>query len=111
MNLRQLPGTGVPTNALDRAPAARADGEAARAGTASAASCAVPVPAASVQVSAAAAAGSLTTAARLGESSASDAELIATLKARIAAGEFHIDYGSLARSLVEDALQAMGKQR
>lgn len=110
MNLRQLPGTGVPTNALDRAPAARADGDAARVGTASAASSAVPVPAASVQVSAAAA-GSLATAALLGESSASDAELIATLKARIAAGEFHIDYGSLARSLVEDALQAMGKQR
>ena len=110
MNLRQLPGTGVPTNALDRAPAARADGEAARAGTASAASSAVPVPAASVQVSAAAA-GSLATAALLGESSPSDAELLSTLKARIAAGEFHIDYGSLARSLVEDALQAMGRPR
>lgn len=101
MNLRQLTGTGLPTHALDRAPAAR---------SAPAAPSAAQLPAASVQVSDSVA-GNLATAALLSGSTASDAQLISTLKARIAVGEFKIEYGSLARLMVEDAMQAMDKRR
>ena len=107
MNLRQLSGTPVPAAASERVGSVRVDAQASRVGTPPAAPAA---PAANVQVSSAAA-GSLAAAVSLPDQDPTDKELLSALKARIEAGEFHIDYGSLARSLVEDALQSIGRRR
>jgi flagellar biosynthesis anti-sigma factor FlgM len=109
MNLKHLTGTPQPQVPTDRAASARADAAASRASPLPAAS-ATLAPAASVRVSNVAA-GSLAAAASMTDQNPSDAELLAALKARIEAGEFQIDYSKLARSLVEDALQSIGRQR
>lgn len=106
MNLRQLTGTSLPAASAERSASARVDAEASRVGAPPTAA----APAASVQVSNAAA-SSLAAAVSLADQDPSDKELLAALKARIEAGEFQIDYGNLARALVEDALQSIGKRR
>ena len=41
----------------------------------------------------------------------SDQALLDTLKKRVQTGEFEIDYGSLARNIIEDAVLAIGDRR
>jgi anti-sigma28 factor (negative regulator of flagellin synthesis) len=68
----------------------------------------VPVPAAAavqLQVSSAAASGHAVAAA---DDGLSDQALLDTLKKRVQSGEFEIDYGSLARNIIEDAVMAIG---
>ena len=69
---------------------------------------AVALPAVGVKVSDVAAG---TIAAALAETPFSDRELLSTLKQRIQSGDFKIDYASLAQSLVDDAVQAIGPRR
>ena len=52
-----------------------------------------------------------TLAAALAETPFTDRELLNTLKQRIQSGDFKIDYASLAQSLVDDAVQAIGPRR
>jgi len=47
----------------------------------------------------------------LAETPFTDRELLNTLKQRIQSGNFKIDYASLAQSLVDDAVQAIGPRR
>ncbi len=67
-----------------------------------------PGPAVSVKVSDIAAG---TLAAVVSSTEFSDNQLLVTLKQRIKAGTFQIDYEGLAHSLVEDALQSIGQKR
>lgn len=48
-------------------------------------------------------------AAKQAEGEMADHELLSALKQRIQSGDFEIDYGSLSRSLVENAVMAIGR--
>ncbi len=48
-------------------------------------------------------------AAKQAEGEMADHELLNALKQRIQSGDFEIDYGSLSRSLVENAVMAIGR--
>ncbi|MDH4392129.1 MAG: flagellar biosynthesis anti-sigma factor FlgM [Aquabacterium sp.] len=67
-----------------------------------------PAVAVQLQVSSAVAGGHGVAAA---DDGLSDQALLDTLKKRVQAGEFEIDYGSLARNIIEDAVQAIGQRR
>ena len=98
MSIKQLAG-GPPAAPRPDRPAALVKAEAAHA---------VALPAVSVKVSDVAAG---TIAAALAETPFTDRELLNTLKQRIQSGDFKIDYASLAQSLVDDAVQAIGSRR
>jgi hypothetical protein len=106
MNLKQVPG-GVPSMPrADRAVPTRVDGAAPSPAELAAPSSA-PGLAVNVKVSegvagplAAAAGGALP-----------DRELLDALKKRIQSGDFVIDYAGLARSMVEDAVLAIGQHQ
>jgi anti-sigma28 factor (negative regulator of flagellin synthesis) len=101
MSIKQLAG-GPPAAPRPDRPAALVKAEAAPAAHA------VALPAVSVKVSDVAAG---TIAAALAETPFTDRELLNTLKQRIQSGDFKIDYASLAQSLVDDAVQAIGSRR
>ena len=48
-------------------------------------------------------------AAKQADGEMADQELLNALKQRIQSGDFEIDYGSLSRSLVENAVMAIGR--
>ena len=101
MNLKQIvPGLAGTLRSDAGATPARAE-----AALPSAAPAAAP-PAVSVNVSGLGAAP----LAAAGPSELSDAELLAELRARVERGEFRIDYDGLARSLIEDAVLAIGSR-
>ena len=101
MSIKQLAG-GPPAAPRPDRPAVPVRAEAAPAASA------VALPAVSVKVSDVAAG---TLAAVLAETPFTDRELLNTLKQRIQSGDFKIDYASLAQSLVDDAVQAIGPRR
>ncbi len=110
MNLKQVPGSLPAVPRADRAVPSRAEG-AAPAMTDAAAPLPAPVPAKgpAVQVRVSdVAAGPLAVAAGVG---LPDRELLDALKKRIQSGDFEIDYAGLARSMVEDAVLAIGQHR
>ncbi len=103
MNLKPIPG-GLPVGSTtpaptERPPAVRADAPPVLAPAAAAVQ---------LQVSNAAASGHAVAAA---DDGMSDQALLDTLKKRVQSGEFEIDYGSLARNIVEDAVLAIGHRR
>lgn len=106
MNLKQVPGSLPAVPRADRAVPARAEG-AAPAVTDAAAPVPAKGPAVQVRVSEVAA-GPLAVAAGVG---LPDRELLDALKKRIQSGTFEIDYAGLARSMVEDAVLAIGQHR
>ena len=100
MNLKPIPG-GLPVGSTtptpaERPPAVRADVPPVLAPAAAAVQ---------LQVSSAAASGHAVAAA---DDGMSDQALLDTLKKRVQSGEFEIDYGSLARNIIEDAVMAIG---
>ncbi len=101
MSIKQLAG-GPPAAPRTDRPATPVKAEAVPAAPVAAA------PAVSVKVSDVAAG---TIAAALAETPFTDRELLNTLKQRIQSGGFKIDYASLAQSLVDDAVQAIGPRR
>jgi anti-sigma28 factor (negative regulator of flagellin synthesis) len=101
MSIKQLAG-GPPAAPRPDRPAVSVKAEAAPAAHA------VALPAVSVKVSDVAAG---TLVAALAETPFTDRELLNTLKQRIQSGDFKIDYASLAQSLVDDAVQAIGSRR
>jgi anti-sigma28 factor (negative regulator of flagellin synthesis) len=96
MNIKQLPGALPPAVRTDRAAGVDAAASAA-AGSTVAAGQAVNVNVTSLAAAA---------PAERADAVVSNQELLLALKARIQAGDFAIDYGALARSLVEDAVVA-----
>ena len=106
MNLKQVPGSLPSVPRADRAAPSRADGAGPAAADAVAPAHAQG-PAVQVRVSEVAA-GPLAVAAGDG---LPDRELLDALKLRIQSGDFEIDYAGLARSMVEDAVLAIGQHR
>ena len=107
MSPKQLPSVLAPGIASDRKVVARAEQQ-AHAAPATAASQALP--AVNVKVSDVAA-GTLAAAAVESVNALGDRELLDALKKRIQSGDFKIDYNGLARSMVEDAVLAIGPRR
>ncbi len=107
MNLKQVPGSLPSVPRADRAAPSRADGAAPAAADAAAPAASAQGPAVQVRVSEVAA-GPLAVAAGDG---LPDRELLDALKLRIQSGDFEIDYAGLARSMVEDAVLAIGQHR
>ncbi len=104
MDLKPIPGgtpVGQTTQTPTERPLAGLAGNVPR--TAAPAAAAVQL-----QVSSAVSSGH---AAAVGDDGLSDQVLLDTLKKRVQAGEFEIDYGSLARNIIEDAVLAIGHRR
>ena len=109
MSPKQLPSGLTPSVAIDRTVMARADQQPAAAPATAAPQA---LPAVNVKVSDVAA-GTLAAAAAAAEpvNALGDRELLDALKKRIQSGDFKIDYNSLARSMVEDAVLAIAPRR
>jgi len=103
MNLKQVPGGLPAVPRTDRAVPSRVDGAAPAEVGAPA-----PVQGSAVNVRVSEVAAPLAAAASGG---LPDRELLDALKKRIQSGDFEIDYAGLARSMVEEAVLAIGQQQ
>lgn len=104
MNIKSMVPGSLPTNA----PATvlnRSDVEAAPA----TAQPLAPAAVLSVRMPEIAAGALVAAAGKPSEGEMADHELLNALKQRIQSGDFEIDYGSLSRSLVENAVMAIGR--
>lgn len=108
MDLKPIPG-GLPVGSTAQS-TGQTPAERALVGRADVAHAAPALPASGavqLQVSSAVVSGH---AGAVADDGLSDQALLDTLKKRVQAGEFEIDYGSLARNIIEDAVLAIGQR-